>query len=389
MHEFASTTPTATATPAATPSVYPGNFANNAFSDFAPLLTLFGDEFTKQFLATSIGWADDILLGIAPIGIITVIMCAIRIGPSQFLNSLIGRAREDPDDDEKEILSSTSKDVREIWNGNRVVRQTGESKTTEIVYDSAWADTPLSNSKPTEGVRDCEPTVAPHSLEITLYSRPRNPYSPDTYEFWKNEGEKRAPNLTLNIDKTVPEPGKVLLCLGIGLLIQAAVIIVNATVVYYLRWPRAGSAVAAYGYPTWIVGTLCISLGVSMCARVVQHSTDKYTLGPKPKVSKDGLRVIRLQKRIETSDIPAFAIFQNETNYRIRMSLRVANLDLASTRTAIGALLTLTGFICQNIGTRELHWSAGILQLGATLLLAVIRALLRGNVGENPKPSPV
>jgi len=48
-------------------------------------------------------------------------------------------------------LSSTSKNVREIWNGNRVVRQTGESKTTEIVYDSAWADTPLSNSKPTEG----------------------------------------------------------------------------------------------------------------------------------------------------------------------------------------------------------------------------------------------
>jgi hypothetical protein len=91
MHEFASTTPTATATPAATPSVYPGNFANNAFSDFAPLLILFGDEFTKQFLATSIGWADDILLGIAPIGIITVIMCAIRIGPSQFLKSLIGR----------------------------------------------------------------------------------------------------------------------------------------------------------------------------------------------------------------------------------------------------------------------------------------------------------
>jgi hypothetical protein len=91
MPEFASITTTATATPAATPSVYPGNFANNAFSDFAPLLTLFGDEFTKQFLATSMGWADDILLGIAPIGIITVIICAIRIGPSHFLKSLIGR----------------------------------------------------------------------------------------------------------------------------------------------------------------------------------------------------------------------------------------------------------------------------------------------------------
>jgi hypothetical protein len=37
------------------------------------------------------GWADDILVGIAPIGIITVVLCAIRIGGNQFLKSLIGR----------------------------------------------------------------------------------------------------------------------------------------------------------------------------------------------------------------------------------------------------------------------------------------------------------
>jgi hypothetical protein len=67
------------------------NFENNAFTDFAPLLTLFGDEITKQFLSTSMGWADNILLGTAPIGIMTVIICAIRIGGNQFLKSLIGR----------------------------------------------------------------------------------------------------------------------------------------------------------------------------------------------------------------------------------------------------------------------------------------------------------
>lgn len=67
------------------------NFANNAFTDFAPLLTLFGEEITKQFLSTSVGWADNILLGIAPIGIMTVIISAIRIGGNKFLKSLIGR----------------------------------------------------------------------------------------------------------------------------------------------------------------------------------------------------------------------------------------------------------------------------------------------------------
>jgi hypothetical protein len=47
------------------------------------------------------------------------------------------RARDSPDDDEKEILSSTSSNVREIWNGNRVVRQIGESNMKELVYNSA------------------------------------------------------------------------------------------------------------------------------------------------------------------------------------------------------------------------------------------------------------
>jgi hypothetical protein len=67
------------------------NFANNAFTDFAPLLTLFGDEVTKQFLATSMGITDSILLGIAPIGLMTVIISAVRVGGNRLMKSLIGR----------------------------------------------------------------------------------------------------------------------------------------------------------------------------------------------------------------------------------------------------------------------------------------------------------
>lgn len=67
------------------------NFQDNLFTDFAPLLSLFGDEITKLFLSTSMSWADDILIGIAPIGIMTTIICAIRIGGTRFLRLYIGR----------------------------------------------------------------------------------------------------------------------------------------------------------------------------------------------------------------------------------------------------------------------------------------------------------
>ncbi|KAL4876250.1 hypothetical protein BJY04DRAFT_223187 [Aspergillus karnatakaensis] len=56
------------------------DFSNNLFTDLAPLLTLFGEQVTKQFLSQAMGYGDDILLAMAPLGIITCIISAIRAG---------------------------------------------------------------------------------------------------------------------------------------------------------------------------------------------------------------------------------------------------------------------------------------------------------------------
>ncbi|KAK7952364.1 uncharacterized protein PG986_008092 [Apiospora aurea] len=130
---------------AANATVDENNFANNAFTNLAPLLTLFGDEVAKQFFATSTGISDAVIRGIAPIGIMTIIVSAIRVGRSRLMKSIVGRARDSPDDEEKEILSSTSANVREIWTGNRVVRQTGASKSTAFVFDPDWYISPYGH----------------------------------------------------------------------------------------------------------------------------------------------------------------------------------------------------------------------------------------------------
>lgn len=44
-------------------------FSNNLFSDLAPLLTLFGEQVAKQFLGQSMGWADNLIFSMAPLGI--------------------------------------------------------------------------------------------------------------------------------------------------------------------------------------------------------------------------------------------------------------------------------------------------------------------------------
>ena len=76
----------------ASDNVFHGNdFSNNIFTDLAPLLTLFGDQMTKQFLSMSMGWADNALIAVCPIGVLTVMVSAIRIGGASRLKTLIGR----------------------------------------------------------------------------------------------------------------------------------------------------------------------------------------------------------------------------------------------------------------------------------------------------------
>lgn len=67
------------------------SFAPNLLSDLVPLLTLFGEQVTKQFLSMSLGWADNILLAVGPFGILTIVVSAIRVSGVRWLRALVGR----------------------------------------------------------------------------------------------------------------------------------------------------------------------------------------------------------------------------------------------------------------------------------------------------------
>lgn len=156
--------------------------------------------------------------------------------------------------------------------------------------------------------------------------------------------------------------------------------------------------------PNLAAGTICIAIGVSLCARVVEASTTEYIIRPRFRISRPRFRALRLQKKMANLELPAYAIYNNSKIPWVRVSQRIwppvpqsmtqndetsalgRRLLLLST---VGAFLTLAGFVCQNIGTRELHWSAGVLQLGTTLMLAVLRAWLRRHVGRVPTPPPI
>lgn len=72
------------------------------------LLALFGEKFALQFLSETMGWLDVIIFSMAPLGILTAIVGAIRVGGPTWLKAIIGRARENRAAAEIELMSSTS-----------------------------------------------------------------------------------------------------------------------------------------------------------------------------------------------------------------------------------------------------------------------------------------
>lgn len=81
-----------------------------------------------------VGLLDALIFALIPLGVLTAIVSAIRVSGPSWLKALIGRARENKAAVELELMSSTSHEVCELWNGAGLVRAFGKPKIREIVY---------------------------------------------------------------------------------------------------------------------------------------------------------------------------------------------------------------------------------------------------------------
>ena len=159
------------------------DFSNNLVSDLAPLITLFGEQVTKQFLSESLDWLDNLIFALAPLGILTAVISAIRVSGNPTLRAFIGRAQEGPGNVEIELLSSTSETVAELWNEGAIARVFGRPKLLEVV---TWTD----ESSYEDDVKSDEPA---YKAEIDLIDRAMREDPPLSLP-----GEYTAPNLSIN-----------------------------------------------------------------------------------------------------------------------------------------------------------------------------------------------
>ncbi|RAL59452.1 hypothetical protein DID88_006825 [Monilinia fructigena] len=361
---------------------------NNLFSDLGPLLALFGDTFAQQFLRESFTWLNHIIFAMAPLGILTAIIGAIRVAGPGYLRAVIGRARENRASAELDFMSSTSHEVSELWNGDGIVRTMGKGKVKQIIF-----------------LKGCE-----QSEDLGLY----------TLHLAERDGLMEYERIIL----------------------QVGVIIFSAFVAYNSRFGDiVGGRPSAYAFPILASGTAVLVFGMGICALVIGESTNEDIW--KLKEHKDHTTEDAQGNHESASHIPkdveaggAQGILRSTNLYRndflkegkefVLTSCRSKDpvsgdssdsiprtrldkfpqqesrsssftpplskspqsdksaLSWLSTLCIIGTSTGVVGFVLQFEGFRGISWACSIAQLAAILIMTIVRAIIRRGMLDSP-----
>ncbi|KAF5598212.1 ankyrin repeat [Fusarium pseudocircinatum] len=232
------------------------DFANNLFTDLAPLIALFGERVTMQYMSQATGWADSFTLAMAPLGILTIIVSAIRVGGPSWLKAIIGRARENLAAAEVELMSSTSQDVCELWNGSEIVRSLGSPPPN-------WS---FANNTDLKGSQDIELKELNESNKVIII------YNEST----------SAPNISLNVHPQ--KRHEVRMAAILGTLLQVGVLVYAGFATYYytMKFPKEeNKPVSNYAFPCTASGTIFLVTGLLLCADVVEKRTAEVARKPR------------------------------------------------------------------------------------------------------------
>ncbi|KAF5549707.1 serine threonine phosphatase 6 regulatory ankyrin repeat subunit A [Fusarium napiforme] len=455
------------------------DFLMNVFSDLGPVLALFGEQFTRQFLSETFTWYDHVIFACVPLGIMTAIAGAIRVQGHKFLKAFIGRARENKAAAEIEYMSSTSAEVGELLYGRGIVRTMGQPEIAQfivfhdellkekkgaqnqsygihtlksasqegILYKEGYCDELdlaaqnwLKSFKHTETrKKDVEQAEDEFGPSISRIERATPLQKNDKFpKYWDS---LKSPNLQLNIatEKISPRRRSIELHLAaiIAVILQASLLAIAAVVPY--RAP--GYESQPWGPPCYIGGSILLFIGMLACSVAIERSTKEFKWRPSSGITnktQDSSEVrphsmdlfwVQRTQRVSDQDFDSYVISSRNKQFISTSSRREDVLSGKSNKGNKGCkqskngriddiplekspkvsksagsdedrrlesdFLAVTaifaggaGFTIQFIGLRGLPWPCAVAQLGAIIAMAIIRALVRRRLGDDPNYCP-
>ena len=371
------------------------DFSNNLATDLAPLLALFGEQVTKQFMSESTTIGNNFIFAMAPLGILTAVVSAIRVCGGASLRAFIGRAQEGGGIAEAELCSSTSRDVCELYHNGAIVRVFGRPKILEIVHDRDATDFYTTSNRsdsqtPKCGIYFFREYLKTHSAKEAGWKENKND-TPDNLEAAReplrsgrdNNDDKFAPNpnLSFNIGIKRHSPYVSWAAGTAGFLAQASVLVFGILVTYRLGWTKDGHLPQPWAFPLMSLGTVLLCSGMFSCAFLVERSTKERVFRRHPGDSKptSSIYVVQPGNQIvgdQTFDSFSFTDSPDPLE-EYTTSWKMPQESTASLKVWLAVGVTMSGFVLQFVGLRAMHSAVSVVQLGAILLMSVVRSGLR------------
>lgn len=366
------------------------DFTNNLATDLAPILALFGDAVTKQYLSETLTWLDSFTFAMAPLGILTAIGAVIRICGGASIRAFIGKAQEGQGRAEAELCSSTSADICELWDRGGIARIFGRPKILELVHDRRnddFYDSPASSvvgGHSTLVVR--RPVAGLFSFKDYLRAR-------GEAAEWKEVGPPPRdgeagldnfapnPNLSLNVGIKKQPQWVFQAAALLGFSIQGGVLGFAAAATYTLRLEKDDMPMVSWSFPLTFAGTVLLCLGMFSCSALIEQSTSERIFRARPETeTAPRPKVYWLQpggQVVADQTFRAFAYSSSPIEYVTSWKDdRPASVPLHSA-VWLSVGCTLIGFLLQFVGLRGMHSSVALFQLAATVTMALVRASLR------------
>ncbi|KAJ5115954.1 hypothetical protein N7456_000302 [Penicillium angulare] len=341
------------------------DFTNNLATDLAPLITLFGERLTKQFLSESISVLDNVIFALSPLGVLTAVVSVIRICGSSSLRAFVGRAQEGPAEAEGELLPCVSESTAELFNDGGISRVFGRPRIVEIVAWEEGSTTKIGTLR--DAIREGAWSVKGSDVRSEKTDEVVSMLELDIPNLSLNKGIKQVDQLWFYAAAIL------------GALLQIGVLIYAALTVFVFpdSFKVNDAAVDSYAFPLYVIGTTFLFMGMFYCAVIIERSSKEYYIKPN-KPSK----LYWLQPGEQTVGDQVFNSFlavkeEDQSSMTYIKSKRVQKYDGRYVEVYSTIFLTLLGFIFQFIGERGLHASVILAQLGSTFIMSVLRTCLR------------
>ncbi|KAF2681481.1 hypothetical protein K458DRAFT_282784, partial [Lentithecium fluviatile CBS 122367] len=366
-----------------------GDFTNDLASDIGPLLALFGENMTIQYLSESTSFLDYFIFAMAPIGIITAIVSTIRLCGHASFRAFIGRSQEGEGAIEAELCTSTSRDVCELFTKGGVQRVLGRPSILELVYVECDSEEKTQNSD--HAKEEAGLYLSRNYFEDRVASE--NPHwkkvrgaSLKSLNGKANRGAAFAPNpnLSLNVGVRKQPPWVFWAIAAIGLVLQIGVVVLAGVGVWILDWNlnEAEGSAKDYAPSMYITGTLLLCGGMWSCAALIGQTTDEIRFKRRGQDSSQRSRILWLQpgpQVIGDQSFDPYAYFEDAKKDPLRVWTSSSKNfpDIFELYTFFAIFATLVGYIIQFIGLRGMKGWVSLAQLGITVVMSLLRGLLR------------